>query len=141
MTLLKKYWIVLFVIAYACLAFLVISPLKDQHRLYVSLTIDFMLEEEGDIDRVDPVKYCAFLHEISTNKSASCKDNLNYWRQEYLKDRVKINAHQKPEKKLNLPAEKLERKIEIYEWISWGLIGILLVSVIVRRFREDSASS
>lgn len=127
MNLLKKYWSITLIILAIGIHLLVTNPLQRKNDLIFYFRIDLMYKHDGSIKEIDQNKYCALLEEISKNKSTSCEDNLNYWRQEDANDRIKINKDLKPENKLDEAKKALVEKIRISEWSSWGLIFVFIV--------------
>lgn len=132
MNLLKKYYRITFILLGLGINLLVTNPLKSKYDLIFYLEFDLMHEKEGNIKKIDPHKYCALLKEISNNKYDNCEVNLNYWRREYAKDRIKINNGIKPENKLFKKKQILKEKIDISEWFSWGLIFIFALLSFIR---------
>jgi len=133
MNLVKKYWVIILVILAFVINFLVINPLKDKYDLIFYLELDLMHEQYGSIKKIDKEKYCSLLEDISNTKPNSCEDNLNYWRNEYTKDRIKINSGLKPKNKLSKTKQKLKEKIAVTEWIYWGLMFIAILLLLFRR--------
>ena len=133
MNLVKKYWVIILVILAFGFNFLVLHPLKDKYDLIFYLELDLMQEQNGSIKKIDQEKYCALLEDISNSKHQSCEDNLNYWRKEYAKDRIKINSGLKPKNKLSKTKQKLKEKIAVTEWIYWGLMFSAILLLLIRR--------
>lgn len=92
-----------------------------------------MQEQNGSIKKIDQEKYCALLEDISNSKHQSCEDKLIYWRNEYTKDRIKINSGLKPKNKLSKTKQKLKEKIAVAEWIYWGLMFSAILLLFIRR--------
>ncbi len=133
MKLLKKYWVIIIVLFALGINFLVINPLKDKYDLLFYLELDLMYEQDGSIEKIDNYKYCSLLEDISNYKFSSCEENLNYWRKEYKKDRIKINSGLKSKNKLTETKQKLKEKIVISEWIFWGLMFTAIIVLFIRR--------
>lgn len=136
MNLVKKYWVIILVILAFGINFLVTQPLKDKYDLIFYLELDLMQEQNGSIKEIDQENYCALLEDISNTKHQSCEDNLIYWRNEYTKDRIKINSGLKPKNKLSKTKQKLKEKIAVTEWIYWGLMFTAILLLIIRRRKE-----
>lgn len=136
MNLVKKYWVIILVILAFGINFLVTQPLKDKYDLIFYLELDLMQEQNGSIKEIDQENYCASLEDISNTKHQSCEDNLIYWRNEYTKDRIKINSGLKPKNKLSKTKQKLKEKIAVTEWIYWGLMFTAILLLIIRRRKE-----
>ena len=92
-----------------------------------------MQEQNGSIKEIDQENYCALLEDISNTKHQSCEDHLNYWRDEYTKDRIKINSGLKPKNKLSKTKQNLKEKIAVTEWIYWGLMFSAILLLFIRR--------
>lgn len=133
MNLVKKYWVILLVILAFGINFLVTQPLKDKYDLIFYLELDLMQEQNGSIKKIDQENYCALLEDISYPKHQSCEDHLNYWRNEYTKDRININSGLKPKNKLSKTKQKLKEKIAVTEWMYWGLMLSAILLLIIRR--------
>lgn len=136
MNLVKKYWVIILVILAFGINFLVTQPLKDKYDLIFYLELDLMQEQNGSIKEIDQENYCVLLEDISNSKHHSCEDNLNYWRNEYTKDRIKINSGLKPKNKLSKTKQKLKEKIAVTEWIYWGLMLTAILLLFIRRRKE-----
>lgn len=133
MNLVKKYWVIILVLLAFGIHFLVIQPLKDKYDLIFYLELDLMQEQNGSIKKIDHEKYCALLEDISNSKHQSCEDNLIYWRNEYAKDRIRINSGLKPKNKFSKTKQNLKEKIAVTEWIYWGLMFSAILLLFIRR--------
>lgn len=106
---------------------MITSPLENKYNLTFEFGIDLMYEHEGIIDEIDQNKYCDLMIEISNSKSSNCQSNLDYWKKVHANDRIKINKGIEIYDRLEAARQKMERKIDISEWFSWGLIFVFIV--------------
>lgn len=127
MSYVKKYWDIVFFLLAVGIKIFITSPLETQYNLTFKFGIDLMYEHEGIIDKIDENKYCKLMFEISGNESANCHDNLQSWKKMHSDDRIKINKGIKTSDRLDAERQKMERKIEISSWFSWGLIFVFIV--------------